>query len=430
MRRLPMTDPRSLALLRTVDVSSGQRVEPTRDFSPHWDRSSTLAERLKVALFMTLETCRIAVHATIASSNYKEHAMRTHAATPRAIPADRDSVQPVSNAVLWSMVENVETNVMFADRDMVITYMNPASLQTLRSLEAVLPVPADKVVGSSLDIFHKHPAHQQRLLSDANNLPRRAQVTLGFETLDLQITAMIGPTGEYLGAMATWGVVTGRARLDREISRITSMIENAPVNMMFADRNMVITYMNPASLQTLRSLEAVLPVPADKVVGSSLDIFHKHPAHQRQILANETSLPRHANITVGNEIPDHLVTPITDVTGEYIGAMATWEVITERLALEAQKVGADTMRALLSQIGEHATSLAGASEELGATAAQMSAGAEETSGQSGVVSSGSAQVAASIESVRADVGLDRRDRTERLGIRTHRHGGGCRRRGD
>lgn len=33
------------------------------------------------------------------------------------------------------MLENAPTNVMFADRDFVIRYMNPASLETLRKLE-------------------------------------------------------------------------------------------------------------------------------------------------------------------------------------------------------------------------------------------------------------------------------------------------------
>ena len=36
---------------------------------------------------------------------------------------------------------------MFADRDFVIRYMNPQSLETLRTLEEHLPVPADQIVG-------------------------------------------------------------------------------------------------------------------------------------------------------------------------------------------------------------------------------------------------------------------------------------------
>ncbi len=306
----------------------------------------------------------------------------------------------ISDAIYRSMAETAPTNLMFADRDMVIQYMNPASLNTLRTLEEHLPVPADEVVGSSLDIFHKDPSYQRGILADQDNLPRRAQIKVGPETLDLLVTAMTDADGTFVGAMATWEVITEKIRLDREIARVTSMVENAPKNMMFADRDMVIQYMNPASLDKLRELESVLPVPADQIVGSSLDIFHKNPSYQRGILNDPSQLPRHANITLGGETLDLLVSAITDSEGNYIGAMATWEVITEKLALEAEKEkSTEAMRTLLGQIGEHATSLSSASEELSVTATQMSAGAEETSAQAGVVSTNSEQVASNIETV-------------------------------
>ena len=127
-------------------------------------------------------------------------------------------------------------------------------------------------------------------------------------------------------------------------ARFESMLENAPTNMMFADRDLVIRYMNPASLETLRTLEDHLPVKADDIVGSSLDIFHTNPAYQRGILASEDNLPRRANINVGPEALDLLVSPIRDKDGDYIGAMATWELVTKKLELEklADETASDT----------------------------------------------------------------------------------------
>nr|WP_246319583.1 methyl-accepting chemotaxis protein [Nocardioides kongjuensis] len=258
-------------------------------------------------------------------------------------------------AIASSMMENSPTNMMFADRDFVIQYMNPASLETLRSLEGVLPVKADEVVGSSLDIFHKSPAYQRGLLATAEHLPRRANIMVGEETLDLLVSAITDANGEYVGAMATWEVITERVRMEQEVARVTSMMENSPTNMMFADRDFVIRYMNPASLTTLRSLEGALPIKADEVVGSSLDIFHKNPAYQRGLLATAEHLPRRANIKVGEETLDLLVSAITDDKGEYIGAMATWEVITDRLRIEREsaEAAADTsaVNKILSGLG-------------------------------------------------------------------------------
>lgn len=322
------------------------------------------------------------------------------AAMPRVESNGQSASPAISDAIFQSMVDGAPVNIMFADRELIIRYVNPASLEKLRTLQAYLPVPVDKIVGSSLDIFHKNPSYQRNILATKSNLPHHARIEVGPEVLDLLVTAMTDGDGEYVGAMATWDVVTERIRLDEEIARVTAMVENAPINMMFADRDMIIRYMNPASHTTLRSLERILPVPADKVVGSSLDIFHKDPSYQRGILANQSNLPRRANIQLGEDTLDLTVSAITDGTGEYVGAMATWEVITQKLALERENAEAtEAMRTLLHQISEHATSLSSASEELSVTATQMSAGAEETSTQAGVVAAASEQVAANIQTV-------------------------------
>ncbi|HWJ09962.1 MAG TPA: methyl-accepting chemotaxis protein [Nocardioides sp.] len=275
-------------------------------------------------------------------------AKSTRTARPRAAAAAANDTDSASFAL--SMLANSPTNMMFADRELVIRYMNPASLATLRKLEEHLPVKADDVVGSSLDIFHKTPSYQRGLLADQANLPRRANIKVGPEVLDLLVSPIRDAQGEYVGAMATWEVITDRVRMEEEVARVTSMMENSPTNMMFADRDFVIRYMNPASLNTLRKLEHSLPVTADQVVGSSLDIFHKNPAYQRGLLETAEHLPRRADIKVGEETLDLLVSAITDGNGEYIGAMATWEVITDRLQAERARAEAEADTAAVNKI--------------------------------------------------------------------------------
>ena len=70
------------------------------------------------------------------------------------------------------------------------------------------------------------------------------------------------------------------------------MVENAPVNMMYADLDLKIQYMNPRAEQTLKKLEAHLPIKVDQMIGQSIDIFHKAPEHQRRLLADPRNLPR------------------------------------------------------------------------------------------------------------------------------------------
>ncbi len=237
-----------------------------------------------------------------------------------------------------SVLDGLPTRVMLADTNLVITYANPATVEGLRALADWIPVSPDELVGSSLDIFHKDPSYQRGLLADPEKyLPRQAMIKVGPETLDLTVAAVYDDEGAYVGAMATWDLVTEKLALEQQVARVTSMMENSPTNMMFADRDFNITYMNPASLETLRGLQEHLPVPVDKIVGTSLDVFHKTPDYQRGILSDEAQLPRRANISVGPETLDLLVSAIRDKDGEYIGAMATWEVITFKLKAEAER---------------------------------------------------------------------------------------------
>src|SRR5262249_32843002 len=123
-------------------------------------------------------------------------------------------------------------------------------------------------------------------------------------------------------------------QVEGEQARLTSMLENSPTNVMLAGRDLKISYVNPASLALLRKLERHLPVKADQVLGSSIDIFHKDPTYQRKILSDPKNLPVRANINIGPEVADLLVTAIYDRDKTYLGPMLTWELITQKLDSE------------------------------------------------------------------------------------------------
>ena len=105
---------------------------------------------------------------------------------------------------IQQMVENAPASVMYADRDLKLLYMNTTAIKTFQRLEQYLPVKVDQMVGQSLDIFHKDPQHQRRLLADPRNLPHSATIRLGPEYLDLTAAAIVDANGEYLGPMLTW----------------------------------------------------------------------------------------------------------------------------------------------------------------------------------------------------------------------------------
>lgn len=242
----------------------------------------------------------------------------------------------IEMARVHSMMEQAPSNIMFADTDFIIRYLNPESEKTLRTIEEYLPIKVDDIVGQSIDIFHKDPSHQRRMLADPSNLPIQAVIKVGPESLDLLVSPVFDQQKNFLGAMVTWEVITQRLKTEQEMARISSMMEQAPINIMFADTDFIIRYANPASIKTLRAIEDLLPIRADELIGQCIDIFHKNPSHQRGMLKDPSNLPISSEIKLGDETLDLQVNAVFDQNNEYMGAMVSWEVITKRLAMERE----------------------------------------------------------------------------------------------
>lgn len=205
--------------------------------------------------------------------------------------------------------------------------------------------------------------------------------------------------------------VTEIAKIREEAAKTSSMMEQAPINVMFAGQDFKITYANPASIKILKTLEHLLPVKADQIVGQTIDIFHKHPEHQRKLLSDPKNLPHRAQIQVGPETLDLLVSPIYDGDHKYLGAMVTWEVITAKMKMEQDvkeaavrdQQKAEAMAVLLDQVSASAATLGSSAEELTAVSTQMASNADETSAQANVVSAASEQVSKNVQTVSTGV---------------------------
>lgn len=126
---------------------------------------------------------------------------------------------------LFGMLEAVPQRVMFADRDLVIRYVNPASLEGLKELANYLPVPPSAIVGQKIDVFHKNPEMQRRILADGSSLPRRNVITVGPEALDLTVTAVYDARGASVGFLASWANVTEKIAIGDQAGAASANIE-------------------------------------------------------------------------------------------------------------------------------------------------------------------------------------------------------------
>jgi len=291
---------------------------------------------------------------------------------------------------LGAMVDKMPTNVILANVDLEITYLNPASIEQLSELEQFLPIKISEVVGANIDVFHKNPAYQRGLLANPDNLPHRALIQVGPETLDLLVSAVNNADGTYLGPMVTWEVVTEKLKGENEMARVQNMMDAIPINVALANRDYELVYFNPASVATLTQLQHLLPMPVDKLLGEKIDIFHKVPEHQRKIVDDPKNLPHRAKIQLGDEHLDLLVSAINDKDGNYIGPMITLSIITEQVSM------ADDFERDVKGVVDIVTS---SFTEMQASSKSMAATAEETARQSQVVAAASEEAMKNVETV-------------------------------
>lgn len=307
------------------------------------------------------------------------------------------SASSLSNQAMANMVDNMPVAVMTCDvKNFVINYVNEATIEGLKQIEDVLPCKAEDIVGQCIDIFHKNPEHQRKMLADPSNLPHQTVIEIGGQSLDLLVSPLY-EGNKYAGPMLTWQIVTEKVRIEKETAKLMKMLDDMPINvMMLEPENFTITYINATSLETLRPLQQHLPVPVDEILGQSVDIFHKNPAHQRQILSDPNNLPFDAKIKLGDETLDLRVNAIVDDKGHYIGPMLNWMVVSDRVAL------ADDFETNVSSVVD---AVSAAATEMEASAGSMAATTEETNTQAATVATASGQLKSSISEISEQVAM-------------------------
>ena len=295
---------------------------------------------------------------------------------------------------LRQMLDSMPVNVMTCElENFTIDYVNETSVKTLKGLEHLLPCKADELLGQTIDIFHKAPEHQRKLLSDPANLPWRTNIQLGDEILDLEVSAIRNAEGAYTAACLVWSLVTAKVKADNETKRLIQMVDTMPINVLLADpTDFTITYANQTSIDTLKELQQYLPCQADDIVGQCIDIFHKNPVHQQKMLADPNNLPINAKIRLGEETLDLRVSALMGTDGGYIGPMLTWTVVTKFVEM------ADNFESNVKTVVE---SVASASTEMEMSARTLSATAEEASSQSTAVAAASEEASTNVQTVAA-----------------------------
>ncbi len=243
-----------------------------------------------------------------------------------------------------------QANVMMADADLNIVYLNNSVKDMLTAAEPAIKADlpnfsVDNLLGFNVDSFHKNPAHQRGMLKDLKSM-YQTQIIVGGRTFALVATPVF-EGGERLGTVVEWNDQTDELarvveekRISDDNTRVKLALDVCSSNAMIADTELNVIYTNEAVQTMLRNGEADIrgDLPnftADKVLGSNIDIFHKNPAHQRSMLEALSSSYR-TEILVGGRTYALIASPINNESGERLGTVVEWSDRTEEVAVEKE----------------------------------------------------------------------------------------------
>ncbi|HBK44915.1 MAG TPA: methyl-accepting chemotaxis protein [Xanthomonadaceae bacterium] len=132
---------------------------------------------------------------------------------------DRDESLRIRTAL-----DNVTTNVMIADAGRNIVYVNKPLAKMLASVQEDLrrDIPAfdaARLIGANIDLFHKRPEHQARMLEQLQ-ATHSAQIHVGGRTMRLIINPVADAHGQRLGFVVEWADRTSEVQVEEEVARI------------------------------------------------------------------------------------------------------------------------------------------------------------------------------------------------------------------
>ena len=279
-----------------------------------------------------------------------------------------------ANARIKTALDNVKTNVMMADNDLNIIYINKSADGMMKDAESELKkvitgFNASDLLNAKIDSIHKDPSHQRRLLGNLSEI-YESDLELGNLQFKIIANPVFTDEGERVGTVVEWEnrtaeIAAEKARVEAEQAereaergavlekeeefkrqalisaengRIKNALDNVSSSVMMADADLNIIYMNKAVQKMMKDAEsglktAIPSFDADNLIGTNIDGFHKNPAHQRSLLLGLKSAYE-GTIEVSGFTFTVVANPVFGEEGERIGTVVEWKNQTAEVAVE------------------------------------------------------------------------------------------------
>ncbi|CAO4185452.1 Methyl-accepting transducer domain-containing protein [Methylorubrum aminovorans] len=317
-----------------------------------------------------------------------------------------DPAQPAA-VDFASILDSLPVNVLVLHpTEATITFANHRSVETLRSLREHLPasVNPDAMVGLSMDVFHKNPAHQRSIVADPSRLPWRTKIKLGPKTLDLHVSPVRDADGRYVAAVLSWADVTP---FTESIASFDALIRTA-----LGETAEATTAMRGAAERVLSATGAAASAAEMAAAGASdtTENVQSVAAAVAELTASNAEITRQVNrssAATGEAVTEagaamesvKALVETSERIGEVVGLISSIASQTNLLALNA------TIEA--ARAGAAGRGFAVVATEVKALAAQTSKATSEIAQQIGMIQAATSQTVSAIERISGVIrGLD------------------------
>ncbi|MCW8883909.1 MAG: methyl-accepting chemotaxis protein [Motiliproteus sp.] len=163
---------------------------------------------------------------------------------------------------------------------------------------------------------------------------------------DGNLDADMGVDGEPVGVMESMArmrdklkqqLIADKAKAE-EIGRIKQALDKVSSQIMMADLDYNIIYLNEAAQQLFSELEeevkqAIPEFDAKRLLGANIDLFHVDPGHQRSLLESLDSTYM-SDVRVGALHMRVIANPVVSDCGERLGTVVEWQNRTQEVSIQ------------------------------------------------------------------------------------------------
>ncbi len=244
------------------------------------------------------------------------------------------------------------------DLDGTILYANDNFVRTFGyTLEEMRGRHHSMFVEPEIRESDEYRAFWERLRRGAGESNQYKRIAKGGEPVWIQAsyTPLRGRSGSPYKVVQYAIDVSQHVRAAEANARMKSALDRASASVMLADTDLRIIYINEAANRLFHEAEADfrrdLPaLDAEKILGANIDIFHKNPAHQRQLLAGLRSAHT-ADIRLGGRAMRIATSPVFGEDGHRLGTVVEWFDRTQEVRSE-EEVSALVQKALQGDLRE------------------------------------------------------------------------------